>query len=301
MILVLKQVLVLFSFAAIGFYLAVSKKIKTEHTPILSSLLVNVFLPFNVFKTFSANFTMEYVLANYQILIASAATIICLTVIMHFVAKLFDKRRYEQSICEYSLIIPNYGYKGTPKAEAIGGASGLLNAMIYGFPISFYTYTVGFCSLSKIKITFKKLFNPVMVSMVLGAIVGFSGIKIPSLISDIFGKASACMGPVSMLLAGMVVSEFDYIELLSMKRVYIITALRLIIIPVVIGLALMPFNKIAMQTAIITFAMPCGLNTIIFPRLVGEDCRIGAGLALLSNILACVTIPLVLGLFNVGG
>ena len=301
MIMVLQQVLVLFSFAAIGFYLSASKKIKTEHTPILSSLLVNVFLPFNVFKTFSQSFTKEYVSENFQLLIYSALVIVCLTVIMHFAAKLFDKRRYEQNICEYSLIIPNYGYMGYPMAEAIGGAVGLLNAMVFGFPISLYTYTVGYCNLSKMKITFKKLFNPVMVSMLLGAIFGFWGIKVPALLSDIFGKASACMGPVSMLLAGMVVSEFNFKELLSMKRVYIITALRLIIIPVSIGLALMPFNKAAMEVAVITFAMPCGLNTIIFPRLVGEDCRIGAGLALLSNILACVTIPLVLALFNIGG
>ncbi len=301
MILLLKQVLVLFSFAAIGFYLAKSKKIKTEHTPILSSLLVNVILPFNVFKTFSANFTKEYVASNYQLLIASGAVIICLAIIMHFVAKLFDKRQYEQGICEYSLTIPNYGYMGYPMAEAIGGAGGLLNAMVFGFPISFYTYTIGYCKLSKMNITFKKLFNPVMISMLLGAIFGFSGIKIPSVLSDIFGKASACMGPVSMLLAGMVVSEFDFGELLSMKRVYIITALRLVIIPVIIGYALLPFNKVAMETAVILFAMPCGLNTIIFPRLVGEDCRIGAGLALLSNILACITIPLVLGFFGIGG
>ena len=137
--------------------------------------------------------------------------------------------------------------------------------------------------------------------MLLGAIFGFSGIKIPSVLSDIFGKASACMGPVSMLLAGMVVSEFDFGELLSMKRVYIITALRLVIIPVIIGYALLPINKTAMETAVILFAMPCGLNTIVFPRLVGEDCRIGAGLALLSNILACITIPLVLVFFGIGG
>ena len=301
MLMVLKQVLVLFSFAAIGFYLAVSKKIKTEHTPILSSLLVNVLLPFNVFKTFSQNFTKDYVLDNYELLIYSSLVILSLTIIMHFVAKLFDKRRYEQNICEYSLIIPNYGYMGYPMAEAIGGATGLLNAMVFGFPISFYTYTVGYCNLSKMKITFRKLFNPVMVSMLLGAIFGFSGVKIPYLLSDLFGKASACMGPVSMLLVGMVVSEFNFKELLSMKRVYIITALRLVIIPVLIGLILMPFNKTAMEVAVITFAMPCGLNTIIFPRLVGEDCRIGAGLALLSNILACVTIPLVLALFNITG
>ena len=95
MIMVLQQVLVLFSFAAIGFYLSASKKIKTEHTPILSSLLVNVFLPFNVFKTFSQSFTKEYVSENFQLLIYSALVIVCLTVIMHFAAKLFDILREE--------------------------------------------------------------------------------------------------------------------------------------------------------------------------------------------------------------
>lgn len=42
MIAILKQVTVLFSFAALGYLLAKLKKVNTSHTPILSALLVNV-------------------------------------------------------------------------------------------------------------------------------------------------------------------------------------------------------------------------------------------------------------------
>ena len=109
------------------------------------------------------------------------------------------------------------------------------------------------------------------------------------------------MGPISMLLAGIVVSEFEFKELLSEKKIYIVTLLRLFIIPIIIGFIVAPFNRTAMEIAVLIYAMPCGLNTIVFPRLVNEDCRIGAGLALLSNILACLSIPIVLSIFGIGG
>ena len=80
------------------------------------------------------------------------------------------------------------------------------------------------------------------------------------------------------------------------------TALRLIVIPVVIGgILLLLGQDAAVPTAVLMFAMPCGLNTIVFPKMVGEDCRVGASLAFLSNICACITIPLVFALFGIGG
>ena len=47
------------------------------------------------------------------------------------------------------------------------------------------------------------------------------------------------------------------------------------------------------------YALPCGLNTVVFPKLVGENCSVGASLAFVSNILACITIPLVMSLAGI--
>jgi len=301
MLVIFKQVFILFAFAAAGFILAKSKKIKTEHSPILSGLLVYVIAPLYIFQTFAESFTVKYISGNYEIILWSLGIVLFLGIVMAFVSKLFDKRKYERDVYEYSLVVPNSGYMGYPMAEAVLGSAGLLNAMIFCLPLSIYIYTVGYSKLTKSGLSLKKILNPSMIAMFLGAIVGLLQIPVPSVAYSIMSKAGACMGPVSMLLAGIVVSEFNFKELLSEKRVYIITALRLFIVPVLIGLLTSRFSRTVTEVAVLIYAMPCGLNTIVFPRLVDEDCRIGAGLALVSNILACLSIPIVLSLFSIGG
>ena len=301
MLTIFNQVFILFAFAAAGFIVAKSGKIKTEHTPLLSGLLVYVIAPLYVFETFSKNFTLKYISGNYEIILWSLGIVLFLGIVMAFMSKLFDKRKYERDIYEYSLVVPNSGYMGYPMAEAVLGSAGLLNTMIFCLPLSIYIYTIGYSKLTKSGLSFRKIFNPSMIAMLLGAFAGLFEIPIPSVAYSIMSKAGACMGPISMLLAGIVVSEFNFKELLSEKKIYIVTALRLFIVPVLIGLITAPFSKTVMEVAVLIYAMPCGLNTIVFPRLVDEDCRLGAGFALLSNILACLSIPIVLSLFSIGG
>lgn len=301
MLTIFNQVFILFAFGAAGFIVAKSGKIKTEHTPLLSGLLVYVIAPLYVFETFSKNFTLKYISGNYEIILWSLAIVLFLGTVMAFMSKLFDKKKYERDVYEYSLVVPNSGYMGYPIAEAVLGSAGLLNTMIFCLPLSIYIYTIGYSKLTKSGLSFRKIFNPSMIAMLLGAFAGLFEIPIPSVAYSIMSKAGACMGPISMLLAGIVISEFNFKELLSEKKIYIVTALRLFIIPVLIGLITAPFSKTVMEVAVLIYAMPCGLNTIVFPRLVDEDCRLGAGFALLSNVLACLSIPIVLSLFSIGG
>lgn len=302
MISIFEQVFILFVFALAGYILSKRKLLNNSHTPLLSVLLVNIFLPCNVFKTFAANFNRGYLASHYDIIIASAIILLLLMVIMHGAAKLFDKRKYERNIYEYSLTVPNYGYMGYALAEGVLGEAGLLNAMMFAIPLSLYIYTVSFCKMTKRPLSLKKLLSPVMLAMIFGIPLGLSGIKMPEIAMTVLGKSSACMAPVSMLLTGMVISEFNFGSVLKQKKLYIVTFLRNFFIPIIVGLCLIPFfSPTVVQIAVLMYAMPCGLNTIVFPRLVGEDCSIGAGLAVISNILACISIPLVLSLFNIGG
>ena len=75
----------------------------------------------------------------------------------------------------------------------------------------------------------------------------------------------------------------------------------MILIPVIAGLVLgLIGNRELTQIAVLFLALPCGLNTIIFPKMVEENCKIGAGLALVSTTLACITIPVLMTVFNIG-
>lgn len=297
---VFEQVFILIAFVAIGYVLAKLKIVNTEHSKLLSGVLVYVFLPCNLFNTFTNNFSLNYLTANYPMLLASLAVLAVILVGAYFGAKLFSKHPYEQKIYEYSLAVPNYGYMGYALSEGLLGTAGLMNFMIFALPINVYTYTLGFAKLTKRSMNAKGLLNPVMIATALGIVAGLTNLPLPGLVMDVVDKARNCMGPVSMLLAGIVMAQFDLRSILGNRKIYPVIALRLLIIPALVGLALIPLgNSTITRIAVLFYALPCGMNTVVFPKLVDENCQIGAGLAMISTILSCATIPLLFALFGI--
>ena len=216
-----------------------------------------------------------------------------------FIPKLLTKNKSDQAVYAYSLLIPNYGYMGYALSESLLGESGKLNFMVFAIPFSLYIYTIGYCKLTKVGISLKKLLNPVIIATLLGIIAGLVELPLPGIAISALEKASACMAPTSMLLAGITVSQYQFKSLLLKPASYVVTLLRLVGIPVTIGLLLSLFGvrKEIIQVAVLLTALPCGLNTIVFPKLVGENCEIGASLAMVSNIIACISIPIVFSIF----
>lgn len=298
MTVIFEQVLILFIFVSVGYALGKSRIAKVEHAQILSGILVNVFLPCSIFKTFSTRFTFAYLQSSYEILLASAGILIVLVSVAHVAAKLFSKETYERHIYRYSLAIPNYGYMSYALAEALLKDTGLTNMMTFALPVSLYVYTIGFASLTKRGLSLKKLCNPIMIATVSGIAAGLCGISTPAIFMNVLQKASGCMAPVSMLLTGIMISELSVKKIICNPKLYAVTALRLVVIPLVLGAAVSAFCKVpTVQIAVLFYALPCGLNTVVFPKLVNENCEIGAGLALISTVFACVTLPFVLGIF----
>lgn len=295
---VFEQVSILIIFALTGFVLSKANVIKREYAGLLSGLCVYVFLPCSAFKTFATGFNLQYLQEKSYFVLVSIGTLLVLAPLSHFLAKLFAKGKYERSVYEYSLTIPNYGYMGYVLVESLYGSAGLLDFMMFTLPTGIYVHTLGYAMLTKRKMNPKLLLQPVIIAMLLGCVVGLLGLEMPGTVTQILDRSAACVGPISMILAGITISEFKLKEILGKGSVYIVTVLRLLVIPCAVAGAL---KVIGLEQAIVptlmTYAMPCGLNTIVFPKLVGEDCKIGAGLACVSSILACVTIPICAALF----
>lgn len=299
MTVVVEQVLVLFIFALAGYILSKVKLINVEHSRLLSCIEVYIFLPSLVFNTFSKNFTVNYIREKYIFLIVSFVVLLFVISFAFIVSRFFSKDKYIQKVYCYSFVVPNFGYMGYALAESIFGTGFLLNMMIYGLPISIFTYTAGFTMLTGGKISLKKLLNPVIIAIILGCFVGITNIHIPNTITTMLSKSSACMAPVSMILTGIAVSEFKLKELLCEKKSYIVSFMRLLVIPFTIsGILSILINKEIALIALLIYCMPCGLNTIVFPKLVGKDCKTGASFALISNVLACITIPICIYVFS---
>ena len=299
---VFEQVLLLFLFVAIGWILCKTQVVDGKQSGILSRLLVYLFFPCKVFRTFAEDLTLSFLAKHWQIpVIAFAVTAVC-AVVMHFAAKLMTKQAYERSIVEYSLVVPNYAYMGYALTEALLGTEGLVSYMLFTLPITVYIYNVGFSLLTKRGFSPKKLLNPVTIALTLGIVFMLSGLRLPTLLSSALQKAAACLAPVSMVLTGIVIAGFPMTDMLKNKKVYLVSAFRLLVLPLAVGGILSLFcDSRTVAVAVLLYALPCGLNTVVFPRLIGEDCRLGAGLALVSCLFSCFTIPLISGIFQLGG
>lgn len=289
---VLEQLFILYLFLFLGWFFGKRKPKNAEQTGILSYLLVNLFLPCKVFRSFATNFTPEYLEKNWRLPLIGLGFLLLLVLLSLPLSKLLTKHPYEKRVYQYSVPICNYAYMGYVLIEESFGSETLTGQILFCIPMIVYTYSIGFVLLTGNGFSWKKMVNPMTCSILLGAIFGISGLKLPNLVSGVLSSASGCVGPLSMLLVGISLSAFSVKALLKRKSLYLFSLFRLALIPLA-AFAIckaLGLDEVLLYAIIVT-CMPCGLNTIVFPKLVGEDCSLGAGLVLTTHALSCITLP----------
>ncbi|MBE6981170.1 MAG: hypothetical protein E7437_02465 [Ruminococcaceae bacterium] len=292
------QLALLFMFILCGFLLGKLKKVPMEKSSLLSMLLANVFLPSKVFLSFSSRCTPEYFKTNFPTLLISLGMLLFLVAFSWFVSKLFTKEPYTRNVYRYSFTISNYAYLGYVLVEAVLGPQALTDMILFCIPFSFYTYSFGFALLNNKGSLWKKTLNPMTIAIFVGLLFGVLEIPVPDFLQNALNAASGCTGPLSMLLTGLVVAAMPWKALIPDVRTWLFSAMRLVVIPAILwGLCYLLricglITDAVYPSAVIMGSMSCGLNTIVFPSLVGEDCSMGARYVLVTNILCLATIPM---------
>ena len=299
---IFEQVFILILFCLAGYIFSKMGVLNPDHSKTLSGMLVYIILPCVSFNAFAVQFNRTYIAQNWPLIAVSMGLLVIMVLVGKLLGGCITKEPYEKNVAEYSIAIPNIGYMGFPLAEGLYGLAGLLDAQMFCLPMRFYIETVGYNMLTagtQPKPLWKKIFTPGMIGLLVGAVVGFFQIPVPGVIAEASQRAGSCMGPVSMLLTGMAISQFPIKELLLNKKVYLISVLRIAVVPAMIGLILLGLRlNFAIKIAMVICAMPCGMNTIVFPKLLGQDCRMGAGTVMVSTALSLITIPVLLSIFS---
>ena len=297
MVATISQLMILFAFILCGFIIGRIKHIPREKSSILSVLLVNVLLPAKIFLNFSKQCTLSYFTTSYTTLFVSTALLLLLVFVSWLISKPLTKHPYERKVYRYSFAISNYAYLGYVFVENTLGEKALTDMILFCIPFAFYTYTFGYSLLSNKPKSWKNMITPMTVAIALGMAFGMSGIQLPAFCSKTLELASGCVGPLSMLLTGLVIASFNLKELVPDIKTVIFSLIRLVAIPAfLLGVCFLcelvvPLPSAVYPAVVIMGCMPCGLNTIVFPSIVGEDCRMGARFVLLSHVLCLATIP----------
>ncbi len=290
----------------IGFILR-TKKIEPEDTDsVFSRFLSFVVSPALNFNSFLNNFNMQSLQENYQIILFSLLIAGIAVTIATFLARLFVKEGYAQGIYKYAIAFANFGYMGNAVVLSIFGEEMLYYYLLFTTPMNLIVYTWGMTQLipgkKGIKATLVRVTNPTTIAVLLGVVAGLLNLKayIPQFVTGALSSLGSCMGPISMVLTGYVIGKFDIKSALTSKKIYIVSFLRLIVFPALYCglLILLGANDRLLTIALIAYAMPLGLNTVVFPAAYGADTSVGASMALISNVLCIITFPLMYALLS---
>lgn len=297
------QMLVLFTFMAVGFFLNKKKILPADSSVVLSKLETLLFVPCLVFSVFYKYCTVENFKQKSVYMLYGAAVMAVSLVIGVLLARLFARDSYLRRIYTYSFAVANFSFMGNAVVLGVFGEEILFDYMIFTLPLNLYVYSVGTASLKPDekggKISLKAFVNPIFISLVLGAVCGLCAIPLPSFITSAISSAGACMSPLAMLLTGFVVGGYSLKKLASDKKIYLASAIRLIILPALFMLALLLLktDSAIIRAALCATAMPLGLNTVVFPAAYGGDTTPGASMALISHLISIVTIPVMFTIF----
>ncbi len=295
------QILVLFTFIAIGYLLKKTGKVSRDFNQGLSTLLVYIFLPFLTFGNMAEHFKLRVLAEKSSLLLVATGMFLLFLAIAFIFSRVLTKNSATRDVYIYSFSFPNSGYFGNPLVLAIFGEWMLFDYIIFCIPFFIATYTFGIYVLNPDK-TFrlKNLMNPIMISLLLGMVAGASGITLPPVAKTILDTGANCMAPAAMILTGIVFASNDLKKMLSNPKIYLACAIKMVLIPLVavflIAAAKIPENIATIM--IITFTLPCGLNSVVFPEAYGGDSRTGAQLCCISTLTCLIFLPLVLAFYH---
>ena len=299
----LNQTLLLLSFVGIGYALAKANVLQQSSAAVLSKLENFLFMPALVMGTFIKNFNIETLKSAWFILLVSFILELLIIPVAIFAPKIVIKNdHYLQKISTYGLIISNFGFVGNPIILALFPDI-FFEYIIFTLPlwIVLYVWAVPKYLIPQDKNAstlgqkLKSLINPMFIGMVIGMIIGIFQIPLPDFAVSVVQISGDCMSPVGMLLTGITVSAIDLKKTFTDFKLYFVTFVRLLVIPLMFAplLKLLPIAQSTYICAICAMSMPLGINNIIVPSAYGLDTSHAAGMAIISHILCCVTIPLV--------
>lgn len=233
----LSPMLVIFICMLIG-YVLYSKKLVPPDSPTVISRLENyILVPALIINTFVSYCTLSSVTAQYRLILYSCLALGAALLLSNILGSLFSHDKYFKNVYKYALTFANFSYMGNAIVPEILGEEALYNYMLFSLPINIAVYTWGFLILiprgKNERSVLKSLINPVFISIALGTVLGISGAGrfIPAFVMSAVRSLASCMGPLAMVLTGMVIGKYDARQLLKNKKVYIVALLRLVALP----------------------------------------------------------------------
>ena len=133
-----------------------------------------------------------------------------------------------------------------------------------------------------------------------------TGFSFPSPIQDAVSSVSATVGPIAMLVTGMIIGGMDLKTVFTYKRVWLVTFLRLVLLPLP-ALLLVKFSDMAslvsggetvLLIVLMASATPTAGMITQMSQVYGQDADYASAINVVSTLMCIFTLPVFVALYQ---
>lgn len=295
--LLINQIIVMFLYMIFGFVLFKGKKISKEGSANMATLLVWLIIPVVVVKSFCVEPTRERVVGLGLSVVAALAA----QGISMLVSHLFFKKH---PIDNFAAAFSNAGFIGIPLVSATVGGDAVFYIAFFVALLNILQWVYGVAVITQKKMTMNvsTLIHPLILGLVLGLILFFTGLgaKLPTTVMTTLSGISALNAPLAMLIMGVYLAQADLKSLWTDKRLYILSLVRLVLIPLltvalfwVLQLLIPGMHSTMLLALLISAIAPVGANVAVYAQLHSKDYVYASKTVVISTLLSLVSMPVV--------
>ena len=297
-LLLFKQILSLFLIMACGFLIVRLRLLKSSDSRMLSVLSIYLIVPCVIVKAFQIELTEQVRNGFLLAVVAAVGAHICLLFISFVLKRLLGLDAVERA----SVIYSNAGNLVIPLVTAILGDEWVIYSSAFICVQQIIMWTHGQMILSGQRgVNWKKLFlNVNVISIALGLAFMLLHVRLPDILYSSVSALAGTIGPVSMIMLGMLLAEVDLKRIVRNGRVYLVTAFRLIVTPLIM-LCLIKISGLAgavsqgrtiLYVSFLAMMTPAATMVTQLSQLNENRPDFASSVNVMTTLLCVVTMPL---------
>ena len=211
-------------------------------------------------------------------------------------ARLLGGTPAQRGVWRFSMAFSNVGFIGYPVAMALYGPKGLFYAVILALPFNLLSFTLGPLMLGGgARFHWKQLFTPCIIASVLSLVLALTRLQPPAVITESLDFLGSIAIPLSLVLVGSLLAPLPVREMLGTPRIWCLTVLRLLVMPLVLFVILRATglsNEMVRGIAVVQMGMPVAVTGSLLCMQCSGDAQTMAQSTFLTTLASIVSIPL---------
>lgn len=291
------QVLIIVLLMLVGYVLVKTKVIDDRTSKQMTNALFVVVVPAVLIKAYQKDFSTELVRGLLLSLLLAVVVHAIGILIAMLVFRKEETLKYRIKI--FASVYSNCGFMAIPLLSATLGEDGVFYGSAYFAVFTILTWTHGICLYQgNLKaISGKKILtNAGIIGVTIALILFVFRIKLPYVLNETIGHLAALNTPLGMMLTGAYLTRVDFKKALKSLSLYGVSAMRLLIIPIITILLakLMNLDPVAAKATIICAACPTASISALFAAKYDLDAGYATQLVSVTTLMSVATIPLIL-------